>query len=387
MSADTATTTSTAKGLEGVVIAQTQKSKVQGEIGKLQYHGYNIFDIAENASYEEVVYLLWYEVLPTRAELEAFKVRLAAERALPPEILDMMKMIPYQAHPMAVLRTIVSALGLYDDTADDTSAEALKVKARKLIASMPTIVAAWERIRNGKSPVDPRDDLGHSANFLYMMKGEMPTDTQVDAVDTYLILLADHGMNASTFSARVTTSTLADIYSAVTTAIGTLKGAAHGGANQRAMEQFQEIGDPDNVDAWFEQARAEGRRIMGIGHRVYKVEDPRAKILRERARALSEQDEEGRKWFEIARRLEERARSDPYFIERNLYANVDYYSAIILQQVGIPVDQFTALFAMSRIAGWAGHIMEQWADNRLIRPRGEYIGPVDQPWVPIDERG
>lgn len=384
MSAESATT---AKGLEGVVIAKSRKSKVQGDIGKLQYHGYNIMDLAENASFEEVVYLLWYEALPTRSELEALKSRLAAERALQPELLKMMKMIPYQAHPMAVLRTMVSALGLYDDTADDTSADALKAKARRLIASMPTIVAAWERIRNGKSPVEPRSDLDHAANFLYMMKGEMPSDTQVDAVDAYLILLADHGMNASTFSARVTTSTLADIYSAVTTALGTLKGPAHGGANQKAMEQFLEVGSPGDVDSWFDQVREEGRRIMGIGHRVYKAEDPRAKILRERARALSDHDADGHKWFEIARRLEERARADSYFVERNLYANVDYYSAIVLQQVGIPIDQFTPLFAMSRIAGWSGHIMEQWADNRLIRPRGEYIGPTDLAWVPMDERG
>ena len=381
-----AETASTAKGLEGIVIAQTQKSKVQGDIGKLQYHGYDIMDLAENASFEEVVYLLWNNKLPNATELDEFEEQLAADRELQPELIDVMKKFPYDAHPMAVLRTIVSALGVFDDTADDTDEQALKDKARQLTATMPTIIAAWERIRHSQEPVAPRTELGHSANFLYMLTGREPSPTEVDAVDSYLILLADHGMNASTFSARVTTSTLADIYSAVTSAIGTLKGPAHGGANQKAMEQFQQIGDPANVDAWFEQTLAEGKRIFGIGHRVYKAEDPRAKILRRRAEALSQQSDEGRKWFEIAHKLEQRARADEYFIERNLYANVDYYSAIVLQQVGIPVDQFTPLFAMSRVAGWTAHIMEQWADNRLIRPRGEYVGPVDQAWVPIEAR-
>ena len=377
--------TATAKGLEGVVIAQTQKSKVWGDIGKLQYHGYDIKDLAKYATFEEVVYLLWLNKLPTRAELEELKADLATKRELEPELLDIMRKIPYDAHPMGVLRTMVSALGLYDDTAEDTSEQALKNKARRLTAVMPTIIAAWERVRNSKEPVAPRADLGHAANFLYMLSGQEPSREAVDAVDSYLILLADHGMNASTFSARVTTSTLADIYSAVTTALGTLKGPAHGGANQKAMEQFQEVGDPSNVDSWFDEALQSGKRIMGIGHRVYKAEDPRAAILRERAAALRGQGDAS-KWYDIARGIEERARAHEYFIERDLYANVDYYSAIVLQQVGLPVDQFTALFAMSRIAGWSAHIMEQWADNRLIRPRGEYVGPVDQAWVPMDER-
>jgi len=375
----------TAKGLEGVVVAQTQKSTVDGTIGKLQYHGYNIVDLAAHATYEEVVYLLWYDKLPTLSELETFKKELAAERSLPLELVEMMRAFPKAAHPMAVLRTAVSALGVLDPHSEDTSPAANLRVARRLTAILPTIVAAWERIRNDKEPIAPRSDLGHAANFLYMMRGAEPTPTEVDAVDTYLVLLADHGMNASTFSARVTTSTLADVYSAVTTAIGTLKGPAHGGANQKAMEQFLAIGSPENVEAWFEHAMANDIRIMGIGHRVYKVEDPRARILRERAKALAESSGDST-WFEIAWRLEQKARNHPYFIERNLYANVDYYSAVVLYQVGIPVDQFTALFAISRVAGWTAHIMEQWADNRLIRPRGEYIGPRDLEWVPIEER-
>jgi citrate synthase len=365
-----------AKGLEGVVIAQTVKSKVDGQIGKLQYHGYNIKDLAEHASFEEVVYLLWYDKLPTQSELDEFEAGLAAERAIRPEIVDLLKSLPVGAHPMAVLRTAVSALGAFDPSAEDTSEDAVRAKGRGLLAAMPTIVAAWERIRNGKEPVEPRADLGHAANFLYMMTGEEPGETAVNAINTYLILLADHGMNASTFSARVTTSTLADVYSAITTALGTLKGPAHGGANQKAMEQFQEIGELGNVDSWFRKAREAGRRIMGIGHRVYKTQDPRAAVLLMRAEAMSATGDGGR-WYEIARALDERARSDPYFIERSLYANVDYYSAVILQEAGIPVDQFTCVFAMSRVAGWMAHVMEQWADNRLIRPRAEYTGPVD----------
>ncbi len=372
------------KGLEGIVIAQTQKSKVQGDIGKLQYHGYNIMDLAEKASFEEVIYLLWNNKLPNKAELEAFKQELGPERELPAEAVELMKLLPKDAHPMGVLRTVVSALGTMDETAEDTSAESIKAKARQLTAVMPTIVAAWERIRNGQEPVAPSDSLDLAANFLYMMTGSEPSDTAAEAVDAFLILLADHGMNASTFSSRVTTSTLADIYSAVTTAIGTLKGPAHGGANQKAMEQFMDVGEPDNVEQWFKDARANDRRIMGIGHRVYKAEDPRATILRAKAEALAEG--EVKKWYDIAYQLEQLARADDYFIERDLFANVDYYSAIVLYQVGIPVDQFTPLFAMSRIAGWTAHIMEQWAENRLIRPRAEYVGPVDQEWVSLEDR-
>ncbi|HEC24079.1 MAG TPA: citrate synthase [Chloroflexi bacterium] len=374
------------KGLEGIVIAQSRLSKVDGSIGKLQYCGYNIKDLAANALFEEVIFLLWNYRLPTQSELDTFRADLAAQRVLEPELLGMMKQFPKGTHPMSVLRTVVSAIGMFDPEAEDNSPEANQRKAARLASVMPTIVAAWERIRNDEEPIAPRDDLTLATNFLYMLKGTEPTETETDAVNTYLVLLADHGMNASTFSARVTTSTLSDIYSAITTAIGTLKGPAHGGANQKAMEQFMEIGSPDNVDAWFEQAMENKRRIMGIGHRVYKTEDPRATILRERSKALAESSGD-RTWYEIAWRLEQRARSHEFFIERNLFANVDYYSAIVLYQVGIPVDLFTPLFAMSRVAGWSAHVMEQWADNRLIRPRAEYVGPEDLAWVPIEERG
>lgn len=377
--------TPSAKGLEGVVIAQTQLSSVNGTIGKLQYHGYDIKDLATYALYEEVVYLLWHRKLPTQAELNSFMAELAPYRALQPELLNMMKQFPKGAHPMSVLRTVASAIGMFDPEAEDTSPESNLKKARRLTAVFGTIIAAWDRIRNALEPIAPRDDLSLAANFLYMLKGTEPDETEVDAINSYLVLLADHGMNASTFSSRVSTSTQADFYSAITSAIGTLKGPSHGGASEAAMRQFLEIGGPDSVDAWFESAMERGTRIMGIGHRVYKTEDPRATILKERTRALAESSGDST-WYDLAWKLEQKARSHPYFIERDLYANVDYYAAIALYQIGIPLDQFTPIFAMSRIGGWSAHIMEQWADNRLIRPRAEYIGPQDQGWVPIEKR-
>ncbi|MBN1120968.1 MAG: citrate synthase [Anaerolineae bacterium] len=379
-------TASADTGLEGIIIARTQKSKVDGLIGKLQYHGYNVFDLAPKASFEEVAYLLWYNKLPNQSELDGLKASLRLDRQLRPEIIELMKVLPRTAHPMAVLRTAVSALSAFDPDADDNGPEANLKKAHRLTAVIPTIIATWERIRIDKPILFPQKTLDHTENFLFMINGAEPDETAVKALESYLVLLADHGMNASTFSSRVTTSTLSDMYSAVTTAIGTLKGPAHGGANQKAMETFREIGSPENVDAWFEGAIANKRRIAGIGHRVYKTMDPRATVLREDAKALSLTNG-GSKWFDIAERLEQKTREHPYFIERNLYPNVDYFSAIVLYELGIPDDQFTPLFAMSRVIGWTAHIMEQWENNRLIRPRAEYVGPEDQPWLPLEERG
>lgn len=271
----TSATKEKSKGLAGVTAADTALSDVNGEEGKLIYRGYDIEDLGENATFEEVVYLLWNGDLPTKSQLETFKAALVAKRALPTAALAMMKLMPHEAHPMAVLRTVVSFMGTIDPTADDISLEAAQRKALTLTAVMPTIVAAWERIRNNQEPIAPRNDLGHAANFLYMLSGEEPDADAVNAVDAYLVLLADHGFNASTFASRVTTGTLSDMYSAVTTGLGTLKGAAHGGANQKAMEQFMDAAQRGDVEAWFHDARESGRRIMGIGHRVYKVEDPR----------------------------------------------------------------------------------------------------------------
>lgn len=374
------------KGLEGVVVADTRLSRVQGDVGKLIYGGYDIKDLAENASFEEVIYLLWHGKLPTMAELESLRRALIAEMPLPAQIIDTMKVFPASAHPMGVLRTAVSMLGVFDPEAEDNSPEANRRKAVRLTAKIPTIIAAWGRIREGKEPVAPHADLGIAANFLYMLHGTQPTQTEVDAINVYLVLLADHGMNASTFTSRVVTSTDGDMYSAVTAAIGSLKGPKHGGANEAAMRMFQEVSQAESVDKWFqEEVKGKGRRIMGIGHRVYKALDPRANILEKHAAALCQRNNRC-DLYQLAKRLADLAAADEYFSERKLYPNVDYYSAIVLDAVGIATDMMTPLFAMSRIAGWTAHIMEQWADNRLIRPRGNYIGPENLTWVPIEQR-
>ncbi|WP_119065275.1 citrate/2-methylcitrate synthase [Aggregatilinea lenta] len=374
------------KGLEGVVIADTRLSRVQGDIGKLTYCGYDILDLAEHASFSEIVFLLWNVRLPNKVELERFKATLVDEMCLPEDELEGMYRYPVSAHPMAVLRTAVSALGLYDPAAEDNSPDANLRKAMRLTAKMPTIIAAWERIRSGKPVVEPREDMGIAENFIYMLKGHEPNQTEIDALNVYLVLLADHGMNASTFTARVVTSTDGDMYSAITAAIGSLKGPKHGGANEAAMRMFNEIADFGNTKEWFErEVKGKGRRIMGIGHRVYKAMDPRATVLKKHAEALCDYTQNC-KLIDVALELEELALADEYFIERKLFPNVDYYSAIVLDAIGIETDMMTPLFAMSRVAGWTAHIIEQWHDNRLIRPRGTYIGPVDQVWTSIDER-
>ncbi len=373
------------KGLAGLIAADSILSSVNGETGELIYRGYDVMDLGQNACFEEVVYLLWNGELPNQAQLDTFKAALVAKRDMPPAVLGMMAQFPRRTHPMAVLRTIVSSLGLADESADDISLDGARRKALWLTAIFPTIIAAWERIRNNKTPMPPRYDLGHSANFLYMLNGEEPNPAAVAALDAYLVALADHGFNASTFAARITTSTQADVYSAVTSAIGTLKGASHGGANQKAMEQFIDAAQRGDVSAWYKESRESGKRIMGMGHRVYKVEDPRGKLLRPLAERLAETSDRGQ-WYEIAAKIEELARKDDYFIERNLFANVDFYSAVVLYMIPIPVDQFTPLFALSRIAGWMAHIQEQLADNRLIRPKARYVGEVGRKFVAIEDR-
>jgi len=272
-----------------------------------------------------------------------------------------------------------------DAGADNITADGAREKALLLTAVMPSLVAAWERLRNGREPIPPRRGLSHAANFLYMLDGEEPNPDAVAAFDAYLVLLADHGFNASTFSARVTTSTGSDFYSAITSAIGTLKGPAHGGATQRAMEQFFSAADRGDISAWFEESLAAGKRIMGIGHRIYKVEDPRAKILNPLAEKLANSSGQGQ-WYQVADTIQQLARQNDYFIERNLYANVDYYSAVVLYTIGLPVDQFTCIFAVSRVAGWSSQVLEQLADNRLIRPKESYVGKRDQVFVPLGER-
>lgn len=356
-------------------VADTQKSMVDGQKGELVYQGYNILDLGENADFEEVAYLLWNNAYPNTEQLAAFDAELKALRPIPADVIALLKIMPQAGAPISVLRTAVSAMSLVDPEADNVNMKNSLEIAKRLTAVVPTIIAAWERIRNGKEPIEPRNDLNHAANFLYMFTGEEPSPEAVDAIDKYLVLLADHGFNASTYSARVTTSTMSDMYSAITTAIGTLKGPSHGGATQAAMQQFIEAHEMGAAE-FFAMCKETGRRVMGIGHRVYKVEDPRAKILRPLAEKLAANHEQGY-WFEVALGVEKAARSDKYFIDRNLYPNVDYYSAPALYMLGIPMDTFTSMFTMSRVVGWTAHVLEQMENNRLIRPLAHYTGPTD----------
>jgi citrate synthase len=374
------------KGLDGIYIDESVLSLVNGTEGKLIYAGYKIEDLAAHALYEEIVFLLWHGRLPKADELENLRAALAEHAVVPEPVLEEMKRYPKDANPMAVLRTATSALAFYDPDSEDLSKEANRRKATRLTGQVTTLTAAWVRIRAGQEPIAPRMDLTLAANFLYMMTGEEPEASAVSATNTFMVLLTEHGMNASTFVGRAITSTTSDMHSAIVGAIGALKGGLHGGANTEAMKMFMEIGDPANVENWFTtNINNGGRKIMGIGHRVYKALDPRAAVLRDRAEALA-RNSGNSKWFEIADRLAKLARADDYFISRNLYPNVDYYSAIALYTLNIDVDMFTPLFALSRMAGWTAHIIEQANNNRLMRPEVLYVGPMDLPWVPVEER-
>jgi citrate synthase len=368
------------RGLEGVVFTETHLSAIDGEAGKLTYCGYEIEDLAAQATYEEAAFLLWYQRLPATSELEMLSNWLRSNRRLPKVVWGIMHSLPESATPMEALRTIASTLSMFDRACvhEEVGGSSL-CRSVSLTAKLPTIVASFDRLRSGRPPIEPRDDLGHAANFLYMLTGEDPDPDSAKALETYFVLLADHGMNASTFSARVTASTLGDVYSAVVTALGTLKGPLHGGASQATMEQLIEIGSPRDVDEWFEKRMARKERIFGFGHRVYKVEDPRAKILREMAETVARRSG-NTQWYEIAARLEERVLAHPYFEERRIKTNVDYYTAPLLYALGIPIDLFIPMFAIARIAGWTAHVLEQQHDNRLIRPRALYTGPRDVEW-------
>ncbi len=373
------------RGLEGIYVSTTELSRVDGQNGRLFYRGYDIHDLVTQGSFEETAYLLWYGHLPNRSELNTFSQELAKDRRLPTQLFCVLYDLPSSTPVVTAARTLISALAAWDPLAEDNAPEAELRNARRLTAGFTGVTAALYRVRNGMEPVAPRLDLSHAANFLYMMHDEEPSAEAARAMDAFLILYADHGFNASTFTARVTASTMSDMYSAITAALGALKGPLHGGAMEAAMRQFKEIGSPDAVDEWFDKAMAEKRRIMGIGHRVYKTLDPRARILREQARILAEKSDEPQ-WFEIASRLADRALNHPYFQERKLYPNVDYYGALVAYYLGFPPELYTLLFAVSRVVGWTAHVMEQHADNRLIRPRALYTGPESVAYVPIDER-
>lgn len=382
-----ATKTAPAKGggLAGVVVADSSICFVDGAEGILEYRGYDIRDLAEHSNFEEVVFLLWEARLPTASELEEMRMQSRACRYLPPEIISALRNLPETAEPMAALRSIVSLLSIYDPETEENTSEAHRHKACRLVGQMAGAQAAFERLRRGLEPIKPRMDLDHAANFLWMLNGEDPDPLAAKALDQYLILLAEHELNASTFTARVTASTGSDLHSAVVSAMGALKGPLHGRAVQEAMAQFLEIGSEENVVPWFEQARGEGQRVMGMGHRVYKVRDPRAAPLMQNVMKMVEASGES-VWFDIAYRLEQVAMADPYFSDRNLSANVDFYSAPLLYSLGIPLDSFTCMFALSRIAGWVAHVYEQQSNNRLIRPLSKYTGEHQLPYIPIEER-
>ncbi len=367
-------------GLEDVVISTSEICFIDGQQGRLLYRGYDIDDLAAHSTFEEVVYLLWYGALPTRKEFVAHTKALTRAQRLPPRLVALLKDLPRKTVPMEVLRTGVSALSAFDPDERDNSREATLRKATRLAAQMPTLVAARERLRRGKRPVPPDPRLSLAANFLYMLFGRKPSDLAARTFDVALILHADHEFNASTFAARVTAATLSDLHSAVTAAIGALKGPLHGGANEQVMLMVNQIKEPARAEAWIRKALADRMRIPGFGHRVYRVEDPRAKHLCRLATELGQQagNTSSVQILETVARI--------VTAERHIYPNVDLYSGAAYATMGIASDQFTPIFAVSRIAGWAAHVLEQHAHNRLIRPRAEYTGRTHATYVPIDLR-
>ena len=369
-----------ATGLRGVVAASSSVGDVNGEKGELIYQGLNIHDLATKSTFEEIVFLLWNGRLPKRTELDELRKNIAASDELPEPITALIKEFPADAEPMDALRTAVSALSFYDKESRDLSREASIRVATRLTARFPTIVAAIDRARNGLDPIKPKPELDIATNFLYMLKGEMPDKFDAHVLDVTLILQADHELNASTFTARVVAGTLADMYSAVTAALGALSGPLHGGANTAVMKMLLEIGSVDRVESFVKDALAKKKKIMGFGHAVYRTEDPRATHLRRFSKEIGERKGDT-KWYEMTAKLEEILKR-----EKGLLPNVDAYSASTYYMMGIPLDLYTPIFAISRISGWTAHILEQYADNKLIRPRAEYIGPRNVPYVPIDER-
>ncbi len=377
VTASTSTSTADA-GLEDIIATSTSVCSIEN--GVLTYRGFNIDELAEKATFGEVTYLLFYGALPTRAQLETLEKQVAEGGKIPTEAWKLLKQFPLKANPMEWLRTAVSALSFFDPDTKDNSAEANLRKAIRLTGQMTTLVTGFDRLRNGKEPLDPKVGRSQAWNFLYQLTGKDPDETSVKTFDVCLILHADHELNASTFSARVTAATLSDMHSAVTSAVGTLKGPLHGGANEQVMVMLEKVGDASKVEAWIRDALARKERIMGFGHRVYKNGDPRAKHLMRLSEALGKLKGET-KWYEMSRVIDAVVQK-----EKKLLPNVDFYSASTYHYLGIPTDIFTPIFACSRITGWTAHVMEQLAHNRLLRPRAEYLGARDQHYVPIEKR-
>ena len=370
-------------GLEDVVVAQSSICFIDGQRGQLVYRGYDIDDLAQNSSFEEVAYLLWNGSLPTQAQLDELRTEIASSMVLPAHVFDIMQAMPFDANPIRVLVVCVGALGVFDAESDDMSETGNRRKAIRLAAQLPLIVTSWNRIRNGQLPVEPRLDKGLAYNFLYALNEQEPDEYSIRTFDAALILHADHELNASTFSARVTAATLSDLHSAVVSAICTLKGPLHGGANEAVANMLMEIGDIENVEDYMTNLLAAKKKVMGFGHRVYKAKDPRAVILEHMSEELGKRRGES-KWFEISHRVEEIFQ--PTVAAKGIFPNVDFYSASAYHVLGIPRDLFTPIFACSRVVGWTAHLLEQYANNRLFRPDSEYIGKTGLKYQPINER-
>jgi citrate synthase len=376
------TTVVAPKGLEGIVATSSSICFIDGDAGVLSYRGIDIHELAQRSTFEETAYLLWFGKLPSASELASFTTQLAAARQLDPKIVDLLRSVPATSTPMQVLRTAVSLLSIYDADEAESTHNANVRKSFRLTAQIPMIVATFDRIRKGKSAIEPDQKLSHAANFLWMLNGEQPSETATRAFDVALILHADHELNASTFAARVIAATLADIHSAITGAIGALKGPLHGGANEATMRLLYAIDEAgaDPIE-YVKQMFAEKKKISGFGHRVYHTEDPRATHLRRMSEELG-RAAGNTKWFDLSRKIELFVKQ-----EKKLNANVDFYSASTYTTLGIDIDLFTPIFAISRVAGWAAHVIEQHDDNRLIRPRADYVGPAyPSPYIPIAER-
>ena len=371
------------RGLKDVYLDTTESSFIDGQEGKLLYRGYSIHDLAEKSTFEEVTYLLLYGALPTKRQLQELDVTLRANRTIPDQVIQVLALVK-QGHPMDVLRTGVSALASFDPEVGDNSVEATIRKGIRLTAMAPTIVAAHHRLREGLEPVAPNPELNHAGNFLYMLSGELPDEETTGLLDVDFIIHAEHGANASSFGARVAASTVSDLHSAVTTGIAVLKGPAHGGAAEEVMKMAMDIGRPENAEEWARKVLDGGGRIMGFGHRVYKVEDPRARHLRKRSKALG--DKMGQPhWFQILDHLEEKVMVS--YRARGVYVNVDFFAGSIYYLLGIRDDLFVSIFALGRIPGWTVQCMEQYKNNILIRPLLEYTGSLDVEYVPIEQRG
>ena len=370
------------RGLKDVYFDTTEASFIDGEVGKLLYRGYNIHDLAEKATFEEIVFLLLYGNLPNQQQLDDFNREFRASRAVPEEVINVLRVVK-DCHPMDALRTGISALSAFDPDVNDNSQDATRRKGIRLTAQAPTIVAAHHRIRNGLEPVAPHPTLNHAGNFLYMLRGAEPTDDENRLIDVDFVLHAEHGANASAFGARVVASTLSDLHSAVVTGVAVLKGPWHGGAAEEVMKMALDIGQPENAEEYARKLLDSGGRVMGFGHRVYKAEDPRARHLRERSQRLGQEKGQPH-WFQILTYLEQNVMA-PYR-DRGIFVNVDFFAGSIYYLLEIPDDLFIPIFALGRIPGWTLQCMEQYSDNILLRPLLEYKGEMDLEYVPIDQR-